>query len=649
MALRTRVMALMALALILTVPAAAQPKRVALVIGNSAYQIQPPLPNPRNDAAAMAKMLRERMGFEVLAPVLDGGLDEMDAALDRFAAAADGAEVALFFYAGHGMELDGDNLLVPVDARLRDERDARRQTVQLSDVLRRMERARAKVVLLDACRDNPVASRMARINASRGPASPGLAEIRDVPAGMLIAFAAAPGRTAADGRGENSPFTKALLENLPRPGEEIRLVLGDVSQAVYEETRRGLGQPQQPWVNFTALGGRLYLMPAVANASAPSFSVPLPVPQAPAQARTAPALALPPRSGIPAHECDALAQPPRRLFGRVPSFAEGVEYRDMDGPGALAACQRAVQSWPEEMRFRFQLARSLEKQGRAGEALPIYRMAAERGYAPALVEIGYIFGQGALDVPQNEPEAVRLYRLAAQGGYALGMDNLGVMLRDGRGTGQDDAEAVRWFSAGAEFGLAASQNNLGWMHENGRGVPQNTAEAARLYKLAADQGHAPAQNNLGFLYSNGRGVPRNDTEALRLYRLASDQGDPAAQTNLGLWYEDGRQLQQSYAQAARLYRMAADRGYARAQVNLGLLYANGSGMPKNETEAVRLYRLAAAQGYAYGQNNLAWMVENGLGAAQDRREAVRLYRLAARQGNDNAIANLRRLGEREPW
>jgi formylglycine-generating enzyme required for sulfatase activity len=267
-------------------PAAAQ--RVALVLGNGAYPGDAALPNPPNDARALARLLREQLGFTVLERI-DATLAATDKALDEFRAAAQGAEVALFFFAGHGMEIGGDNLLLPVDAQFGDERQARRATVDVKEALRAMQGARVRLLLLDACRDNPLERRMRTaeglVRSSTG-ATGGLAEMARA-SGTIIAYATAPGRTASDGRGGNSPFTRALLRHLPTPGEDIRVVLGEAAAMVQAETRGA----QVPWTNsgltsrFALVAGRVAGPPPQPTPVPSPVPAPPPPPPAPAAQR----------------------------------------------------------------------------------------------------------------------------------------------------------------------------------------------------------------------------------------------------------------------------------------------------------------------------------------------------------------------------
>lgn len=199
------------------VPGAAE--RLALVIGNGAYVAVSELPNPKNDAADVSAAL-ERLGFDVTT-LLDGDRAVMDEALRTFARRSVGADVALVFYAGHGMEMDGENYLVPVDARLESDTDVEYETVQLDRVLRATEGAALRMVILDACRDNPLARRMRRVRATRSISRGSFGDLDEQ--GLLdetlVAYAAAAGTTAADGTGRNSPYTEALLTYLEQPLE----------------------------------------------------------------------------------------------------------------------------------------------------------------------------------------------------------------------------------------------------------------------------------------------------------------------------------------------------------------------------------------------------------------------------------------------
>jgi Caspase domain/Putative peptidoglycan binding domain len=249
-------------ALLVSANVAKADKRVAFVVGNGAYKNVAPLPNPAIDAKSMAKLLRN-VGFDVV----EGAnltRDKMTERLLEFGKKAEGADVALFFYAGHGIAINGTNYLLPVDADLKSEMDVKLGSAINIDVTldQTMADAKVKLVFLDACRDNPFAAKIKSNSATRSVSvQSGLAEMKSGE-GTLIAFATGPGQTALDGQdGTNSPFTRALMANIASPGVEIQQAMTKVRAQVNEETNKN----QLPW-GHTNLIGSVYLNPAPAAA-----------------------------------------------------------------------------------------------------------------------------------------------------------------------------------------------------------------------------------------------------------------------------------------------------------------------------------------------------------------------------------------------
>jgi uncharacterized caspase-like protein len=257
--------------LLLVFPAAAE-KRVALVVGNSAYVHANPLPNPVNDASDMAKALTE-VGFEVILG-LDLKKPAFDAKVRDFARALEKADVAVFFYAGHGLQAAGRNYLVPVDASLQVERDLDFEAVSVDFVLKQMELERegkTNVVFLDACRDNPLARNLARSMGTRSAAiGQGLAQVQ-TGVGTFIAYSTQPGNVALDGQGRNSPFTAALAKGVREPGRNLTSVMIDVRKDVLAVT----GGKQVPW-DHSALTGDFYFHLASAPGTLPKSAAPGP-------------------------------------------------------------------------------------------------------------------------------------------------------------------------------------------------------------------------------------------------------------------------------------------------------------------------------------------------------------------------------------
>ena len=227
--------AVLALVLLASASVALASGRVALVVGNSTYAHLGRLPNPENDAADTAAALR-RLGFEVTT-AQDADRTSLNEALRVFTRESVGADIALIFYAGHGLEMDGVNYLVPVDARLERDTDVRFETVALDDVLAATAGASLRMVILDACRNNPLARSMQRTVARRSVSGGSFGDLNEDLLGdeTLVAYAAAAGTTAADGRGRNSPYTSALLAYLEQP-LELSAVFRRVRARVLEST-----------------------------------------------------------------------------------------------------------------------------------------------------------------------------------------------------------------------------------------------------------------------------------------------------------------------------------------------------------------------------------------------------------------------------
>jgi len=255
--MRFWIAAMSVVALLASGNAALADKRVAFVVGNGAYKNVPQLPNPVIDAKSMSKVLRS-VGFDVVEGV-NLTRDKMTEKLLDFGKKAEGADVAVFFYAGHGIAVNGTNYLLPVDADLRSEMDVKLGAAINVDVTleQTMADAKVKLVFLDACRDNPFAAKIRSAKATRSVSvQSGLAEMKSGE-GTLIAFATGPGQTALDGEnGTNSPFTRALVANITQPGVEIQQAMTKVRAQVNEETNKN----QLPW-GHTNLIGSVYLNP----------------------------------------------------------------------------------------------------------------------------------------------------------------------------------------------------------------------------------------------------------------------------------------------------------------------------------------------------------------------------------------------------
>jgi uncharacterized caspase-like protein len=358
-------------------------KRVALVIGNSAYQKVAKLPNPANDAAAVATMLKAA-GFDSVESKLNIPANELRKTLRDFAAKIRDADIAVVYYAGHGIELDGTNYLIPVDATLETDGDVLDETIPLDRVLFAVEPAKQlRLIILDACRDNPFAKTMKRTIASRAIGR-GLAKIEPASPNTMIAFAAKAGSTASDGDSKNSPFAAALVEHLPKPGLDLRRAFGFVRDDVLKNT----GNKQEPYVYGSLGGDDVPLVPAKPVAAGPQAD-----PQAAVRRDYELALQLATRDGWEAF----LSQYPDGFYA---SLAKGQLNKIAAEEARAAAVEKARLAEQEKARLVAEGAKQTEqvRAAAAAKAAEDARIAAEK----------------AKQVEQDKAAAAEKARLAEQ-------------------------------------------------------------------------------------------------------------------------------------------------------------------------------------------------------------------------------------------
>jgi uncharacterized caspase-like protein len=513
---------------------AASEKRVALVIGSGRYQNVPALTNPANDARLMAAAL-EKLDFDVQT-VIDPDYDTMKQALRDFGRRLDGARVALFYYAGHGLQVGGENYLLPVDAALVREPDLRYEAFDVQAILDEMDGpGRVNLVFLDACRDNPFArSLAARLGGrSTNVIHQGLAEIQSQASGTLIAYATAPGSVANDGEGKNSPFTAALARHLGDPGEEVRQMLTRVRVDVSAATAGN----QRPWV-AESIDSDFYFVPITSQSAAPARD-PVPAP-APASAE------------IVFWQSIAGSTNPADFEAYLKQFPNGIFV-------ALARVRLAALS-----------ARS-EPAPAADEAS--WSDAQRRSVQSALTSLGYYRGplNGVFD-PDTRAAILRWQAFEGRNETGhLDQAHADTVIRDAAREAallRVPEQSPRGTAADAARG-AEARFNKGGDFENGTGQPKDLAEAAYWYALAARDGWAAAYTNLGTLYARGLGVPRDAEAARLLWLTAAASGEGTAMFNLGVLNEKGLGGKPADAAAAkRWYARGAERKHTASTAAL---------------------------------------------------------------------------------
>lgn len=420
-------------------------KRVALVIGNSAYERISPLANPKNDAELMVRSLKE-VGFEVVvATDVDyRGMRRAVRDFGRTLRKAGKNAVGLFYYAGHGVQARGANYLVPIGADIQDSADLEIEALSASDILVQMEAAgnRLNLVLLDACRNNPFGSKVR--SATRG-----LARIQAA-SGTLISFAAAPGQVAADGTGRNSPYTLAFVDAIRSPGLSVEHVFKRVRSKVEAET----GGAQTPWEE-SSLKGDFYFTPKKAE---------------------------PVAKQEPVYRADREA-----LFWETIKDTENPvllqTYLDRYPGGTFAGLAKAMIAHlnAKEQKRQDELAARLEAERQARKSAEKARHEAERKLRERIDKIAKASPPSSdtsiLTKPQTSAEMVLLARR-----YEAGDDGLK----------EDLGKAVNWYGKAADKGNAVAQYRLGRMAYEGRGMAKNPGLAARLILASVETKYEPA-------------------------------------------------------------------------------------------------------------------------------------------------------------
>ena len=637
-------------------------KRVALVIGNSTYQNVARLDNPSKDASLMADTLKG-LGFNLVGNGAQVNLDKatLDIAVQNFGKQIQGADVAVFYYAGHGVQVRGSNYLVPVNANPTREADVDFQMVDIALVLNQMQGSgtRLNLVILDACRNNPFGG--GGLRATGG----GLAQI-SAPEGTLISYATQPGSVALDGDDGHSPYTKALSTTIQRSGLDIFQTFNQVGLAV----KRSTGGSQQPWVSSSPIDGTFYFTAPTGAASAPpaaSASTPAP-PQQEARLSETPK----PTEKDAITDCDRLAAnptDPKHTVG-IP----GVKYYQIDIVSALTACNAALSKFPDDPKFNYQAGRIATVQKDYPRARQLYDKSAASNYTASYVAIGnaYLFGYGvpkdlvearkwyekadALSDPagtwgigaiyaQNSPkdyaEAARWYQKAADRGLAIAMTSLGSIYSNGGFGVTKDVDASRkWYEKSAATGEPSGITGLGNVYEKGIGVPKDIGEARKWYLRAVALGDPSAMNNLGNLLIKGNGVPKDIVEAKKLYEKSAGGGNSGGMYNLGTLYRDGNGVNQDYAQARSWFEKSAAAGNNGGLVALGQMAVNGQGGNKDYNQARQYFEKAAAAGEYSGVSNLGLLSLKGQGVTKDYNQARQYFEKAAAGGNPSGMANL---------
>lgn len=488
--------------------AEASKKRVALVVGISDYNHASQLPNPVKDATKIASVLSS-LGFDVTLRT-NLGINDMRSEIRNFANKADTADVALVYFAGHGIEMSGKNYLIPNDAELRRDRDLEHEALTLNLVSNALEGAkRLRIIMLDACRNNPFAAQMKLSGNRTRSVSRGLAAVEPI-GDSLVVYASKHGTVAEDGEGNNSPFAEALVKVLPTPGLEISLMFRKVRDQVIKATNRR----QQPFVYGSISGDPFYFTPKITienkvvinNNNTPKIT----------------------------SACS--------IWPQIATTATKAQVQAF-----LSECHEGI-------FYRLAQARLKELKGSAVATLttPKIDLTVPKSNEPA--EDLYLrakdYQNGTNGYTKDYKKALSLYMQAASKGHAKSMTDVGWMNENGYGTPRNMNVAFEWYQKAADKGERMAMNNLGWMYTNGNAVEKNYSKAIHFYKKAIALGEPLSMTNLGWMYETGKGVTTNYHEAFKYYKQAADAGDLQGLHNTGWMYAAGRGTKQDFKKGA---------------------------------------------------------------------------------------------------
>lgn len=597
--------------------------RFAILIGNANYPAPMDLPNPVNDARAMSSVLAEH-GFQVRS-LENGSLAQMRSHVrDVVQEIPDGA-VVLFYFAGHAIQKNGVNWLLPLDFEIARDTDVSTIALGIDEVLNAFDAVAdvTKIVVMDACRDYPLGD-------AEEAFGNGLAAV--ISQGeTLIAYATLAGELARDGAGPNSPYTGALVSALDIEGMELL----DVFRTVRYKVRSATQGQQLPWVSGS-LTAQIILnkdegqddslellelaaldpiqavhWQAISRSSDPGdFRMFIatygetPVREIAQQRQDELARLNPnlpeievnfgnqPGLGSQLTPCDYWASDPLDPKRLAPGVAWGL----VNTRNAIRDCSVALANDPENIRLAFLLARSL-------------------------------------DIAERFESAQQFYLQAAQGGYGAASRNLGFMYRNARGVPANDVLAARFYIDAAEDGIVDARKALAKLYQEGWGVEQSYSEMMRWLELSAEENYPNSLDHLGNLYRTGEFVDQNHTTALELYERGAAVGYGSAMANVARMYRDGLGVPEDRARAMEMYQQAVDRGNAFAPYHLGrmLLHAKGE-ETADPDRALALLTLSAERGFGWAFWQLARSWRNGDFGEPNLDNAAHYLWLAAEAG-----------------
>ena len=553
-------------------------------MGNDNYTSVSKLQKAGNDATAMARELKAA-GFTVQLH-RDLNYLGMVKAVETFTNGITGGDEVVVFFAGHGVQIKNGSYLLPTDIEANSESQVEKTAYELLALTDKISEAKPafSLVMVDACRDNPLKSKGRNIGNARG-----LSAI-EPPKGQMVVYSASRGQQALDRLSDKDPnpngvFTREFITQMKKPGVRIEDIMRSVQDSV-ETLAKSVSHEQRPAV-YNEARGNFYFFGPTAVQVAPSVAAELTTSQR--------------EDGF---WSDAKATGNKEAYeAYLESYPAG-RYVNLAKAGIAKltppSIVTAISSTPSQTVNLNKRVRPINMPGDE-ETKKIHRLAFEQNDVDAQARLAVLYLKGEGGVSKNINEALRLLHISAEKNHVPALLALGLIYENGYETvSKDEVEAVKFYRL-ASISNPNAQTNLGKMYLNGKGgLPKNGIEAARLFQLADNQNYAPGQTMLGIMYMTGMGGFSKDLGlSVKLFKSAAAKSDGQGQTMLGMLYEFGLGLPKDEHEALKLYRLAAASNIDNAQLALGRMYESGAaGLEKNEATALNFYQLAAKNGNA---------------------------------------------------
>ncbi|OAN81232.1 hypothetical protein A8B78_09480 [Jannaschia sp. EhC01] len=671
--------------------------RHAFVVGIDTYENVGSLEKARNDARAVAGALEE-VGFRTQL-LIDADETALLTELTRFSGQLDPGDEVVFYFAGHGVEINGRNYLLPADVPSvapGQELVVTRGALPVSDVIDQFNArgVRLSLLILDACRDNPFETLGTR---SLGR-SVGLGR-EEAPEGTFVMFSAGAGqqaldRLSADDPNPNSVFTRVLLPRLTQPGLPLRTMVREVRSEV-RALGRTVAHEQFPAV-YDQLDGAFTFVPSAAEPALPPADVALPDaptgladPCAAARAdwsligetpgvalleayRTAhsgcPLMMMLASERLAALTATPAPSPPAATLESTPTPAptpspqgdvsvpvqvcvaaadpDHISIADLRADAAQATararCSAALaqitdRASAEGTHVLALLGRAAHAAGDFEEAVSFYEQAAHAN-PMAASNLGSLYQTGR-GVAADGARAAELFQSAGELGAAYGWHNYASLYYRGEVVPLDYDRAAEAYLRAAQQGWPSSMYWTGRMYRDGSGFAQSDAQAAQWFERGAEAGNVNAMTQFGFMLSEGLGVAQDQSAAARWFQAASDAGSAEAAARLGIAYRLGEGVARNPDQAYLLLLRAAEEGNGRAMRHLGQMFAEGDGVAQSDADAAQWYQQGVDAGDAASATHLGAFYFNGRGVTADRNRASELFRQAAEGGDAAGMRN----------